>query len=94
MTEEWPYWCPGCSAALIVGAPFNIITRWPKILARYGLSRVAMGGGWERLELENSVPLDSPEAAACDAIYLGDLITPEIRCPRCHAPVYEAISRS
>jgi hypothetical protein len=78
---------------LIVDAPINILTRWPEILARYGFNCVAMGGGWERFELENTVPVDSPDATMCDAIYLGDLVTRDIRCPRCHSPVYEAVSR-
>jgi hypothetical protein len=94
MSEEWPCRCLGRSAALIVDAPINILTRWPEIIARYGFKRVAMSRGWEQFELENTMPLDFPVSAACDAIYLGDLVTRDMRCPRCHVPVYEAISGS
>jgi hypothetical protein len=87
VADEWPCRCPGCGAALLVDSPLNILARWPQILARYGLTTVAMDGGWERSGLEGMVPLDSADAAACDAVYVGDLITPEVACPRCNAPV-------
>jgi hypothetical protein len=91
MAEEYPYWCPGCGAALIIGSLFSYMDRWPEFLARHGIQNVAMSGGWERLELEHTVPLASPEAGACDAVYVGDLITPDIRCPRCDVPVYDVV---
>jgi hypothetical protein len=92
VTDDWPCQCPGCGAALLIDAPINILARWPEILARYGFKAVAMGGGWEKFGLERTVPLDSPDAAACDAVYLGDLITPDIGCPRCHARVSDGVS--
>jgi hypothetical protein len=92
VTDKWPWHCPGCGAALLIDAPIKILARWPEILAEYGFKAVAMGDGWEKFELERTVSLDSPDAATCDAVYLGDLITPDIDCPRCHARVYDIVS--
>jgi hypothetical protein len=79
---------------LIVGAPLTLFCEWPEFLARYGFRRIGMAGGWERLGLESTIPLDSSEAALCDAVYVGDMITPEVRCPRCETPVWDVLRSS
>ena len=90
MSLQLPY-CPGCNARLLIDSGLNLMGFWPEIRARWGLDRVVIGGGWERLGFEGMVPLDSPEAAECDTVFFGDLITRDKLCPRCGAPVYDAI---
>jgi hypothetical protein len=93
MTDDLPV-CPGCNARLFYGSLLSMLADWPEALARDGIRQVAMGGGWERLELENTVPLDSPKGALCEAVWVGGVIAPGLRCPRCDAPVYDVISAS
>ncbi len=83
MPDEWSPRCPRCGIALIIDAPINVVVNWQDTLARYGFQRVAVCGGWERLGLENTVPIEAADLAACDAVYLGDVITQDTRCPRC-----------
>ena len=78
--------------ALLIGAPISLLTEWQATLDEYGLNRVAVGGGWERFELENMVPFESPEARECDAVYVGDVITRDTVCPLCGDLVYDVIS--
>ena len=92
MSHELPC-CPGCNARLLIDSGVNLMGSWPEIRARFELVRVAVGGGWERLGLEGMVSLDSPEAAECDTVFFGDLVTRDKACPRCGVPVYDAIAR-
>jgi len=87
MPDEWTDFCPGCGAALIVDAPFDFLERWPEMRDCYGFHTVALSGGWEKAGLVDSVSVDSCEAALCDAVYVGDLITDDIACPRCRTPI-------
>lgn len=91
MTEAWPDRCPRCNIALIVNAPFTLIEHWPETIARYGFRCIGMTGGWENLGLDNSVRFDDSSSDSCDGVYLGDLITPEIQCPRCGENVFEVV---
>jgi hypothetical protein len=86
MTMPWSK-CPGCDIVLIVDAPFNILSNWPEILGKYQFQRVGMQGGWENFGLENTVPLEDWNSDSCDAVYVGDLITDDLCCPRCGAPI-------
>jgi hypothetical protein len=79
--------CPECGIALIIDAPLNVVTQWQEILETFEFQRVAVVGGWERCGLENSVPLDGCDLEECEAAYLGDLVTPDLVCPRCQHPV-------
>ncbi len=90
MSHELPC-CPGCGVRLLIASGVDLMGSWPEIRAGLGLDRVAIGGGWERLGFDGLVPLDSPEAAQCDTVFFGDLVTRDKACPRCGAPVYDAI---
>jgi DNA-directed RNA polymerase subunit RPC12/RpoP len=81
--------CPHCGVALLVDAPANLISGWPDIVARFRC--VGMHGGWECLRLDGSVPVDSEAGSECDAVYVGDLITPDIECPYCHGAIYDVL---
>jgi hypothetical protein len=77
---------------LLLDAPFNILLNWPEILEEHQFQRVGMKGGWENFGLENTVPLEAWNADLCDAVYVGDLITEDLCCPRCNALIYDTIS--
>ena len=87
ISNDWLERCPSCGIALIIDAPLNVITLWQDMLDQFSFKAVAVVGGWERCRLENSVPIDSCDLAACDAVYLGDLVIGDIVCPRCQHPV-------
>src|SRR5262245_52259211 len=83
--------CPGCNAAILFDSWHNLLTRWEEILSTHGFRSVAMFGGWEKLGLDRTVASDSPEAASCDAVFVGNLLKPEKVCPRCGARIYDTI---
>lgn len=87
-----PPQCPGCEAALLIDAPFNFLERWPEVRLRFGFNAVALGGGWEKCGLEHAVSVDSEDATSCDAVYVGDVITNSIVCPRCGHPIYDVLN--
>lgn len=89
MPKRWTNRCPRCGMAIIIDSFCGIIESWPDLLSQYHFKRVAMCGGWECLGLENTVAIGSCGLEDCDAVYIGDLITQETKCPLCQFPVQD-----